>query len=155
MKKIQQGFTLIELMIVIAIIAILAAIALPAYQSYVVRAKLGEPILAASACRTAVTEAYQTAQTSTGPGANNFGCENAAATSRYVSKISTDANGVITVGVTNTGVAAVDGNNFVLTPYSDVALAAPMAFPGDWTKQIAGWKCTSGIPVQYLPSSCK
>ena len=68
MKRIQQGFTLIELMIVVAIIGILAAVALPAYQDYTVRAKMSEVMLAASACRTGITEIYQTGGTP--PGAN-------------------------------------------------------------------------------------
>jgi len=65
MRKIQQGFTLIELMIVVAIIGILAAIALPAYQDYTIKAKVSEAILAASGCRTAVTEIYQTNSSNT------------------------------------------------------------------------------------------
>ena len=58
-RSMQQGFTLIELMIVVAIIGILAAVALPAYQDYTKRAKLSEVILAASGCRTSITEVYQ------------------------------------------------------------------------------------------------
>ncbi|NMG03250.1 prepilin-type N-terminal cleavage/methylation domain-containing protein [Azoarcus taiwanensis] len=60
MKKVQQGFTLIELMIVVAIIGILAAVALPAYQDYTTRAKVSEVMLAASSARTSVAEAAQT-----------------------------------------------------------------------------------------------
>src|SRR3977135_2377438 len=74
MKRIQQGFTLIELMIVVAIIGILAAVALPAYQDYTVRAKMSEVMLAASACRTSITELYQTGGTPPAP--NSWGCEN-------------------------------------------------------------------------------
>src|SRR5258708_29204189 len=74
MRTIQKGFTLIELMIVVAIIGILAAVALPAYQDYTVRAKMSEVILAASACRTSITEVYQTGGTP--PAANSWGCEN-------------------------------------------------------------------------------
>ena len=71
-KKAQQGFTLIELMIVVAIIGILAAIALPAYQDYAKRAKISEVILAAVPCRTSVTEVYQTA-IGAGPGVKSLG----------------------------------------------------------------------------------
>ena len=67
MKAVQKGFTLIELMIVVAIIGILAAVALPAYQDYTARAKMSELILAASACRTSITEVYQTGGTPPAP----------------------------------------------------------------------------------------
>src|SRR5579863_3972756 len=96
MKAIQKGFTLIELMIVVAIIGILAAVALPAYQDYTIRAKMSEVILAASACRTSITEVYQTGGTP--PNANGWGCENTSGqTSKYVASVLTDPNGVITV----------------------------------------------------------
>ena len=72
MKRMQQGFTLIELMIVVAIIGILAAVALPAYQDYTKRAKMSEVVLAASACRTSITEIYQSAA-ATAPGHQQLG----------------------------------------------------------------------------------
>ena len=108
MRQLQKGFTLIELMIVVAIIGILAAVALPAYQDYTVRAKMSEVILAMSACRTSITELYQTGGTP--PGANNWGCEVSAGTgSKYVNAIATNANGVVTATVTNIS-ASVNGS---------------------------------------------
>jgi prepilin-type N-terminal cleavage/methylation domain-containing protein len=83
MKRVQQGFTLIELMIVVAIIGILAAVALPAYKDYTIKAKLAEVVLAASQCRTSVSEVYQTAPAGTTPGAGGWGCETATGT-KYV-----------------------------------------------------------------------
>src|SRR5206468_10402660 len=73
MRTLQQGFTLIELMIVVAIIGILAAVALPAYQDYTIRAKMSEVVLGMAGCRTPITEVYQSG--SSAPGANNWGCE--------------------------------------------------------------------------------
>ena len=147
-KKAQQGFTLIELMIVVAIIGILAAIALPAYQDYVKRAKVSEVILAASACRTSITEVYQTATVA--PVANSWGCEGGA-TTQYVTSIVTDANGVVTV--TATGISTdVNTKTIVLTPY--VSAATTMAAT-DVGKQVFKWTCGGSIPINIRPGSCR
>src|SRR6478736_8311088 len=92
-RQLQQGFTLIELMIVVAIIGILAAVALPAYQDYTKRAKMSEVVLAASACRTTITEVYQTGNSA--PLANGWGCESSTQVSKYVKLIQTDDDGKI------------------------------------------------------------
>jgi type IV pilus assembly protein PilA len=91
MKRTQQGFTLIELMIVVAIIGVLAAVALPAYQDYTKRAKMSEVVLAASACRTTISEVVQSSSGSTLPAAGSWGCEGSGGLTKFVSKVDTGA----------------------------------------------------------------
>ena len=150
----QQGFTLIELMIVVAIIGILAAIALPAYQDYTRRAKMSEVILAASNCRTSVTEMYQAASSNPFPASGQFGCETTGSTSKYVALIATDNAGIVTVTSQNIGGGA-DGK-LTLTPYIGASAAAGAADAG---KQITSWKCgpasSGGVPAKFLPGSCR
>jgi len=156
MKRIQQGFTLIELMIVVAIIGILAAVALPAYQDYTVRARVSEGILAASQCRTAVSEGYQTAMKAFA--GDDWGCGENVTTTQFVSAVNTDANGVITVTLATTNaLAGASGTALTLTP-SDSAGKA-LVFKAPSVVQIGAFVCAgaaaSPTPPKYMPSSCR
>ena len=155
MKRLQQGFTLIELMIVVAIIGILAAVALPAYQDYTVRAKMSEVILAMSACRTSITEVYQSGSGAT-PTANSWGCEQTGS-SKYVTAVSTSGDGAVT-GTIQSISGSVDGSVVTLVPLGTGSTVATWLVNSGGG--LFGWRCGSttdgtNVNAKYLPGSCR
>jgi type IV pilus assembly protein PilA len=152
-KRLQQGFTLIELMIVVAIIGILAAVALPAYQDYTIRAKMSEVILALSACRTSITEVYQSGGSPPAP--NGWGCEAATASSKYVNGVSSDANGLVTAAVQ--GIAAAVDTTVCRCSRSQPTRRSDVG--ANSGSGLFGWRCGASsdgqhqreIPARLLP----
>lgn len=159
MQMAQKGFTLIELMIVVAIIGILAAVALPAYQDYTVRAKMSEAILAASGCRTSITETIQSASSQL-PSAGAWGCESSTATSQYVAKVETTGAGLITVTTqniknTNANPPAVGGTVQLSPVKADGSTFAQTDVGVTVYKWICGPGATNGVNPKFLPGSCR
>ena len=138
-RSIQKGFTLIELMIVVAIIGILAAIALPAYSDYTKRAKVSEIILAASSARTAIAEVVTAGNLTAMPAT----VEVQSSVSKYVASVAYAA-GVITATASagGTGDATIDGQTITLTGTANT------------TSQVA-WVCGGSIDAKFRPGSCK
>ena len=156
MKRLQQGFTLIELMIVVAIIGILAAVALPAYQDYTVRARMAEVITFASTCRTSVSEFYQTETVAGNYAANGFGCENAGPdVSQFVNSIATTLDGQIQVAVkSEIGGGITDNTLLTLTPVAAPGGAAWTAAANAGTVPPA-WDCAFAGAANFVPANCR
>jgi type IV pilus assembly protein PilA len=154
LKQVQKGFTLIELMIVIAIIGILAAIAIPAYQNYTIRAQVTEGLTLADGWKTAIAEYY--ANTGNWPAQGNL-TGTCVSQGKYESGVTVNASGVIQITYGGQANSKINGSILALVPFTntnnDVLWQCGCATaPSAGTS--SGGANTSNVPAQYLPTSC-
>src|ERR1700694_1591809 len=140
MKRVQQGFTLIELMIVVAIVGILAAIALPAYQDYTIRARVSEALATAGACKTQIAE-YMASRGALPANLSESGCSDVPSKYALAPIVGAGVITMTTSGAAELGLAA--NTTFKLTPVLSGT-------------NITEWSCTAGtIPAKFIPASCR
>jgi len=139
MKTLQKGFTLIELMIVVAIIGILAAVALPAYQDYTVRAKVSELILAASSARTAISEKFQTDPANSA----NMGAG-----------VTLNVAGKVSAALVDTAGTIVVSGSTASTSTGQAVTITVIATNVNTSNGTMSWSCI-GTPGKYMPATCR
>ena len=165
-RTMQQGFTLIELMIVVAIIGILAAVALPAYQDYTIRAKISEGLALSGGLKTAITETFQSSGPQSMVCKTQAECDKIGATvldtkalagNKNVTSVLSDDSGIITITYKSSVVPAANNKLEIKPVAADGTTALDLSTAGAGTQ--INWVCasaaTNGVLAKYLPASCR